>query len=476
MSTQLQRSTPEAQGIASKSILNFVEALEATQPEGIHSLMLVRHGAVVAEGWWEPYAPHYLHELYSLSKSFTSTAIGLAVEERRLSLDDPVVSFFPEDTPQKVSRKLAAMQVRHLLTMSTGHAKDTTEYLFKRRDGNWAKAFLKLPVKYKPGTHFLYNTGATYMLSAIIQRVTGMTLTDYLQPRLFEPLGIEGATWDTCPRGVNTGGFGLSLKTEDIAKFGQLYLQRGLWEGRRILPENWVDEATAFHIDNAPDDNLDWAQGYGYQFWRCQPQNAYRGDGAFGQFCVVLPDQDAVLAITSGASNMQCILSLAWEHLLPAFGAAPLPEDSDTQATLAQKLAGLAILPMQGQSLPLVESLTGKYRFAANKMRYKSISFAPAADGTEITLRHTRGTERILCGHSRWLPGETTFLSETGRPVVACANWTAPDIYAVKLCFYERVTCATLTFRFTEEQMTFSCKVNVNFGPTEWPQLIGELI
>ena len=196
----LPRSTPEAQGIPSAAITAFLAAVEQHDC-GLHSLMLLRHGHVVAEGWWSPYPPSAPHILYSLSKSFTSTAIGLAVAEGRLSVDDPVLGFFSAEAPRKPSANLAAMRIRHLLSMSTGHDHDTTEYLWKRRDGDWPRAFLTRPVAYAPATHFLYNTGASYMLSAIIQRVTGQTLLEYLRPRLFEPLGIEGATWQTCPRG-----------------------------------------------------------------------------------------------------------------------------------------------------------------------------------------------------------------------------------------------------------------------------------
>ncbi len=480
MSKQLQRSTPEAQGIDSQVVLAFVEALETALPEALHSLMLVRHGSIVAEGWWHPYAPEHPHELFSLSKGFTSTAVGLAVAEGRLSLSDPVLSFFADEAPKKVSRNLAAMEVRHLLSMSTGHAVDTTGYLFQRRDGNWAKAFLKLPVKYKPGTHFLYNTGATYMLSAIMQRVTGMTLLDYLRPRLFEPLGIVGATWDTCPQGVNTGGFGLSVKTEDIAKFGQLYLQKGLWDGQRILSEAWVDEATAFHIDNAPNVAPDWTQGYGYQFWRCQPKNVYRADGAFGQFCIVMPDQDAVLTMTAGTGDMQGIMNIVWERLLPALGTAPLSENPAAQAALTKRLSLLslppAMAPAQEQVVHLKKPTVRKYKFVANEMRLASVFFAFTVDGGVITLRGKRGKHQILCGNGRWLDGMTTFLSQSVSPVMASGAWTAPDTYTAKLCFYERVTCATLTFRFLEKQMTMDCKLNASFGPTEWPQLTAELV
>ena len=169
---RLPRSTPEAQGIASTAVSMFIEQAEKNI-DALHSLMLLRHGQVVAEGWWAPYAPERPHMLFSLSKSFTSTAVGLAVAEGRLTVDDPVLSFFPEDAPAKVSANLAAMRVRHLLSMSTGHAEDTTGYFWRSRDKTWVRAFLARPVKYEPGTHFLYNTGATYMLSAIVQKLTG---------------------------------------------------------------------------------------------------------------------------------------------------------------------------------------------------------------------------------------------------------------------------------------------------------------
>ena len=198
---QLPRCTPRSQGIASAALLRFVEEIEKNIQE-LHSFMLLRHGAVVAEGWWAPYANDRPHMLFSLSKSFTSTAVGLAVAEGRLSVHDPVISFFPEDVPAEVSDNLRAMRIKQLLSMSTGHAEDTTERITNAPDGDWVKAFLALPVEYKPGTHFVYNSGASYMLAAIVQKVTGMMLLDYLQPRLLDPLGISGAAWEVSPQGL----------------------------------------------------------------------------------------------------------------------------------------------------------------------------------------------------------------------------------------------------------------------------------
>jgi CubicO group peptidase (beta-lactamase class C family) len=187
------------------------------------------------------------------------------------------------------------------------------------------------------------------MCSAIVQRVTGQKVIDYLTPKLFTPLGIEAITWETCPRGINTGGWGLSIQTEGLAKFGQLYLQKGKWNGHEILPAAWVEEATTKHIQqpdpvkpSRPHEENDWLQGYGYQFWRCR-HNAFRGDGAFGQFTIVLPEQDAVVAITGESGDLQGELDLVWEHLLPAMKDAPLPADNTAQTRLREKLGALAL-------------------------------------------------------------------------------------------------------------------------------------
>ena len=332
----LPRSTPEAQGVSSAGIREFIEAADQ-QVDTMHSFMLVRHGQVIAECWWKPESAEKPHVLYSLSKSFTSTAVGLAVAEGKLSIDDPVLNFFPDDAPAEPSDKLKAMRVRDLLTMSTGHQ---SEPKF-RPDEPWVKTFLAHPVEHKPGAHFLYNSPGTYLCSAIVQKQTGQTVLDYLQPRLFEPLGIEGAEWSTSPQGISTGGWGLFLKTEDIAKFGQLYLQKGQWNGKQLIPASWIEQATAKQVSNGSDPTKDWDQGYGFQFWRCR-HGAFRGDGAFGQFCVVLPEQDAVIAITADTKDMPGELNIVWEKLLPALQKDARPANADEEAKLKQTLANLA--------------------------------------------------------------------------------------------------------------------------------------
>lgn len=331
----LPRSTPESQGVSTSAICNFIETAN-TKIDSMHSFMLLRHGNVVAEAWWSPESATKPHVLWSLSKSFTSTAVGLAAEEGKLSIDDRVVKYFDGKLPEKPSDNLKAMRIRDLLTMSTGNQDE----VFLKDKSDWVSAFLAHPVPHKPGTHFKYNTAATFMQSAIVQKVTGQTVVDYLQTRLFDPLGIENPTWDKSPDGYSLGGYGLYLCTEDIAKFGQLYLQKGKWNGKQIVSEKWIDQATSKQVSNGSDPERDWDQGYGFQFWRCR-HDAYRGDGKDGQFCIVLPKQDAVIAITANTSNMQAELNVVWETLLPAFQDNPIPENLKEQERLKSLISGL---------------------------------------------------------------------------------------------------------------------------------------
>lgn len=338
----LPRSTPEAQGISSQAVSGFVEALDKIH--SIHSFMILRHGQVIGEGWWSPEAADKPHVLNSLSKSFNSTAVGLAIQEGKLSLDDAVLKFFPGDAPADPSDNLKAMKVRDLLTMTCGQSVEA------KIVGNKAsvKQFLAQPVPYTPGTHFQYNTLGSYVLSAIVNKVTGQTSLEYLKPRLFEPLGIDHPRWDSSPEGNSLGGYGLYLRTEDVAKFAQLYLQKGKWNGKQIIPEQWVEQATRMQVSNDGGDHakigIDWIQGYGFQFWRCT-HNAFRGDGAGGQFLVVLPDQDAVVVITANTGNMQGELNAIWDNLFPAFRDHPLPEDAGAYEQLKHLVSELKIHP-----------------------------------------------------------------------------------------------------------------------------------
>jgi CubicO group peptidase (beta-lactamase class C family) len=464
----LPRSTPEAQGISSSAVLSFIDA--ADKIDSMNSFMLLRHGNVVAEGWWTPYSASSPHALYSLSKSFTSTAVGLAIAEGKLSLDDEVIKFFPDDVPPDASNNLKSMRVSDLLRMSTGQQIEPG----RNAEQAWTKTFLAQPVPFKPGTHFLYNTSGTYMLSAIVQKVTGQTVLDYLRPRLFEPLGIENPTWEASPQGISAGGFGLSIRTEDIAKFGQLYLQKGKWQGRQLVPESWVDAATARQTSNGSSPKSDWDQGYGYQFWRCR-NGAYRGDGAFGQYCVVLPEQDAVIAITSGVKNMQAVLDVVWDKLLPATQSTTLPPNEQAANQLASRLKNLSLRVQEGTGKP--SNVIGKtFAFESNARKLESITLQNSATEGAVTLiSRIAGTDQaIVCGRGEWKKQRGAWGKLTEQPMAASGAWTDDSTFIGKLCFYETPYIVTLTLKFAGDEVRISSESNVGFGATREAALVGK--
>jgi CubicO group peptidase (beta-lactamase class C family) len=467
----LVRSVPEAEGVSSQGILDFLDAAAGSRHE-FHSFMFLRHGKVVAEGWWNPYAPEFRHSMYSLSKSFTSTAIGFAVNEKLLTVNDKVISFFPGDLPGSVSPFLAEMKVKDLLSMSAGQDPDPT-FPVVENDSNWVKAFLAMPVINKPGTKFLYNSLGTYMLSAILQKVTGKKVIEYLTPRLFQPMGIRGMDWEVDPRGINTGGWGLRIRTEDMAKFGQLYLQKGKWNNEQLLPSAWVEEATTAKIWQQPGlpqsakDTNDWLQGYGYQFWRCR-YNAFRGDGAYGQYIVVMPDQDAVVVITCESPQLQDELNMVWRYLLPAIHKDPLPANNVLASRLEQKLAGLSLpLPDKGTISPAGEAVSGKtIVFTANQWGLESMILDFGKDTCRATLTIDHAGYMFTFGAGNWIGGETTkpgpdlFRSArshmAGFPpnrILGCYSWKDANTVELVLRYIESPHTEKITCRLDQDKI-----------------------
>lgn len=475
-SISLPRSTPEAQGIDTAGIVAFLDAIAQSKHE-FHSLMVVRHGQVVVEGWWAPYRADLKHTLYSMSKSFTSTAVGFAVAEGKLKTTDTVISFFPEDLPSTVSDNLAKLTIKDLLSMSVGQEAEP----LIRDENNWVKSFLATPIKYTPGSVFLYNSIATYMCSAIVQKVTGQKIIDYLKPRLFVPLGIEGADWDEDSRGINTGGWGLRVRTEDLAKFGQLYLQKGIWNGKQVIPKAWVEEATSFKIQQPapakptrPNEQNDWLQGYCYQFWRCR-HNAYRGDGAFGQYTIVMPEQDAVIAITSETPDMQGILDLVWEHLLPAMKSEKLPANNSLHQALKKRMVSLALLPPKGiTSPPNAAKITGKkFQIAPNSLNVESISLVYKEGNYHFMLKDLSGEHKVVCGVEKWAFGQTDLprpnlvssqkiKTERIAKIAASAAWKDANTFEISLRYYESPHRNYIICQFEGESVKVSFDNSIN--------------
>lgn len=467
----LPRSKPAAQGVSAEAINRFIDAAGKSKNE-FHSFMFLRHGKVIAEGWWDPYKPVLKHTMYSVSKSFTSTAVGFAFSEGRFKLSDKVISFFPDKVPDTVSGLLQMLTVKDLITMSAGQSPDPTSAVIPQTD--WIKTFLNTPILDAPGTRFLYNSAATFMLSAIVQKVTGEKIMDYLTPRLFKPLGITGIDWEENPQHINTGGWGLRVKTEDMAKFGQLYLQKGKWNGQQVLPAAWVDEATSFKIKNAPDTAVtlkaksDWAQGYCYQFWRCR-NNAFRADGAFGQYIIVMPEQDAVIAITSETADMQSILNMVWEYLLPGMSEAGTASAAK-EIEVNKKLSALSIpAPAATPDVAIASKISGKtFEMADSTKQADKISVLFKNNTCTYTVTAAGKTYPFVCGKGKWITGETGFLQSMPSLTataqnrlsgfttmkVACAyNWQDEHTLVLTIRYIENLHTDYIYLRFEGDQV-----------------------
>jgi len=448
----LPRSTPEAQGIRSAGILEFlneIDRLNEREPGStdqvapeFHSLMILRNGHVVAEGWWEPYSADRKHALFSLSKSFTSTAAGFAIEEGYFNLDEPVISFFPDKLPETVSPNLSTMTVRHLLTMSTGQSIDD------RTTDDWVQTFLSIPVEKEPGSTFRYSTSATFMVSAIIQETTGQTIMEFLEPRFFDPLGIVNIESLNSPMGYNTGGYGKSATTEDIARLGQFYLQKGMWNDKQLLPVSWIELATSKQIENTsdpsnPNNNTnDWAQGYGFQFWQTT-HDAYRGDGAYGQFALVIPELELVVAITGGSPDMQGMLNVLWDKLYPAIMEAPLAEDEEAHTALQQKLANLSLTPTVNPSETRLD-FNKAFDLSENEALAQRASFSINDGSLSFSLEDSKGIHTVTCGFRDWT------MNQTGSPLLPdnILSRTLPDtMEVVSVCQWVDDTTLDMTWR-----------------------------
>lgn len=484
----LPRSTPEMQGVSSQAIIDFLDSTVVDRNE-FHSFMFLRHGKVIAEGWWNPYRADLKHTMYSCSKSFTATAVGFAVKENKLRVTDKVISFFPDQLPDTVGANLSELTVRDLLTMSVGQEPDPTRAMVT--GNNWVRSFLALPIVHKPGSKFLYNSMATYMLSAIVQKVTGQTIFDYLSPRLFQPLGIQGVDWETDPAGINTGGWGLRLKTEDMAKFGQLFLKEGKWKRKRVLPKSWIKEASTLKIIQHPDfsqekrDSSDWEQGYCYQMWRCK-NNAYRADGAYGQFIVIMPEQDAVIAITSESPDMQNILDNVWKHLLPAMQKKKMKENDSLVQQLNTQLNSL-VLPIPGNSntSDQIEEISGKvFSIEQNDKNVRSVSFEFDNDVCTMVMKNDTATYRISFTPLRWNEGETErpgpyLLSHApsalrGLPPFRVAgeyNWRDDNKLELVLRYIESPHTETITCQFDGDGLRMESRNSYN--PSQVNLLVG---
>lgn len=329
------RATPESQGISSDLFAALLRELDASKDTEMHHFMALRHGKVICECNFAPYPKGMWHITHSMCKSITGMAIGMLIEEEKLKLDENIYDIFPDhiNAFSKIFRP--AITVENLLTMTSGVTFNESGIV----SGNdWLGSFLNASVNGKPGTEFQYNSLNTYVLSAIVTKRTGETLTEYLTPRLFGPLGITKYYWETCPKGITKGGWGLFLCAEDMAKLGQLYLQRGKWNGQQLVSEYWIEISTARHLKTQND-----TYGYGYQLWMEQRPGSFEYNGMLGQNVIIYPDMDMVLVTNAGNKEMfqDCImLNIIRKYFPVNYHPADVLPENPLSYSLLKRLCG----------------------------------------------------------------------------------------------------------------------------------------
>lgn len=442
----LPTATPSSQGVAGRNIAAFLDALEA-RGHSPHSFALARHGKLVASGWWTPYSADRVHLVYSLSKSLTATAVALLVDRGLLGLDDPVLDHLAAAAPSGMDRAWTGVTLRHCLTMTLGHDHDSWEDAARLARGlrgpdALVTATLSLPLAAPPGTLFSYNQVATYLASAVVERATGRQVSQVLREHLLDALDIEPIRWHTDPFGRELGFTGAHLRTLDILKIAQLYADGGVRDGVALLPDWWVRSAPrpSGVANLEPGASAEWKLGYGCSFWTCR--HGYRGDGAFGQFLLALPEQDAALAITSETADMQGVLECVWEFVVPALAG---PGSAEEDARLAARTGTLAQPVPAGSAAVPQAALAGAMDFRRAPgsdlaLPYCRVTCAAGADGWEVTLFRDRLPLVTRVGDGRWAQSRWRVTGEGPEidiPVVAAGGWRDADTFVAEVLLIE---------------------------------------
>ncbi|MBR5183439.1 MAG: serine hydrolase [Bacteroidales bacterium] len=392
----IPRSTPEEQGVPSKALIELFDAMHNMEQTDIHSMIVMRHGKVVGEFYPAPFAPEYQHTQYSSSKTLVSLAAGIAIDENRLRLTDRVATFFPEYLPDSICTNLADMTVRDLLTMQSGIKPD---WGMRAKTTEWIKTFLGKPVPNKPGEVFAYDSMVTYMISAIVQKVTGKTVLEYLKEKMFNHMGVTVVNWEESPEGINTGGWGLHIQSESLAKVGQMWLDGGVWNGKQIVSKEWIEQMSAKQANGGD-------YGYGYQVWMCKYPSAVRADGALGQYVIVVPEKDVVIVLTEASfTNGKPQRNLIWDNFLPQLVDEPLPASKDYQTLLAKQASYTLEIPAGKDKSSVMKKLAGKkISVPKNKYGWKEVVFEQGADKQLLMhLTKTDGTTYTQpMGYKKW--------------------------------------------------------------------------
>ena len=486
MRKESERTSPDAVGIRSQAILDYIDALERSNTE-MHGIMIMRHGKICAEGWWQPFAPNLRHGLQSHTKTYAATAVGIAYTEGVLKLDERLIDIFPEESPADPSENLKLLTVRDVLCMGCGMD------AMPRPTVDWIRDFMHTPVNHKPGTAFMYNSTGSSILGAIVRKKTGEGLQEYLSKRLFCKIGIDpdNIRWYCMPDGMEMGGGGMLATTEDNLRLMKLYADGGVWEGERILAEDYVRLATTNQNDSSTEalnnpEASDNFLGYGFQIWMCKPKGVYRADGAMGQFTIVSPEQDLLIAINEtavGAHWAQSTLNITWDFL-EKVGGETLEEDPQSAGRLAQKMRCLNLPNPVFQPLsPIASKISGRtYTVQSGVLSTEIFNFMSGEPVSPITdfsfafdsygciwnVNGPNGTQAVRIATNGCRFTNLVGKAEDQTQLLVCDGaWTEEDTFAVNLRWAETCLTKKLVFHFDCDGVTVEDTNNSAFRRSE---------
>lgn len=450
---KLPRVEPTDVGIEPRQLTLLYDSLLTSDLTELHHLVVVVDGKVAGEIHPAPFKAEHRHTLYSVSKTFAAVAVGLAIEDGLLSVDDELAKFFPE-----YGKTIKGVKVKDMLTMRSGFK---TEGGMRNSQSDWVKYYLSRPLTSKPGVKYSYDSIETYLLSAVVQKVTGKDILTLLNERVFHPMGIDDVEWELCPKGIVTGGWGIYMTAEAQAMFGQLLLQRGEWEGKQLVPAQWVDEMMTVRVVRKAND-------YGYQIWLCEYPGAWRADGAFGQYIIIVPQKDMVVVLN------QCSRSKGWPErgniwntVVKNSKGCVVEADPDELDSLKNYVANASLPLLKGAAdNSLAKQYNGKeYKLPKNKLGWKSIKLNFEKNKFILDVVDAEGKKSAIeMGYGKWIESQLAgyphysigavgrFTGVTGPFYTgACYAWNNDNTLSTKIHYTNWITSLKLDFKFNEK-------------------------
>ena len=476
---KFEKAAPEAVGVKSQDLMEFIVGLHENDFEP-HSMLVYKDGRLALEASFSPYDISNKHEIYSISKSFISIALAIALDEELINLGDSIISFFPEYLTVNISDNLANMQIQHLLDMRSGHGICTFDAFVKEKFEDRLKGFFTIPVKSAPGSVYCYDAGLSYVLGAIIEKVSGMKLVDYLEPRLFEPLHIENPVWEECDSGRALAGMGLNITLYDVLRFGIMLMQGGEFEGKRIVTEHWLLEITSYA------DSEDSRSHY-HNHFLVDSKGMYHAAGAFGQLCFIVPEQKLVIAVNSGTRNLSGLTEYIKKKLIPLFGDESLAENEESHSALIEYVKNYRVSPEKSKQSgfrPPDEVL--QFKLQKNDLHFSEAIIEAEDNDLVMTIAGGCGVQTIKFGYEKWISQEQPLFCrrhmKESEKTAAAFSMIDKNTIAAEMRFPEMAYIINIQIKYDAKNIQLFVKPNLPVGrlglwlnmPEEGVTLLGE--